>query len=250
MEDEAMVPGGMQAEDDPAPGEVAPPPGHTPIAHIQEGLPTWEEAHGKIIHTIRHIPKPAREEWARTLGATVGDVLADITNPAKWLLLYIVARCVLSARPPELGAAGRKTGHRIKEACRRWRAGEAAALWKEATGEVGVQARRGRRRRPREHEPSQEERNARRCATLVQEGQLSRAARALVSRGMDQTSAQALQEMVDKHPRGAALSGEGRSRSRPRPSTPSLSPPGKCSSPSGASSLAPPQAPLALEAST
>ena len=87
---------------------------------------------------------------------------------------------------------------KVREACRRWRGGEAGALWQEAAGEVQVQERRGRRRRPREQEPTQEERNARRAATLIQEGQLSRAARALVSRGMDQSSAQAMQEMMDK----------------------------------------------------
>ena len=114
----------------------------------------------------------------------MADVIADITNPNKWLLLYILARCVLTARPRELGAASKSAAHKVKEACRRWRGGEAGALWQEAAGEVQVQARRGRRR-PREQEPTQEERNARRAATLIQEGQLSRAARALVSCGMD-----------------------------------------------------------------
>ena len=186
-------------------GDAGPPPGHIPIDHHQEGLPTWEEAHSKSIPTIRHIPKAAREEWARTLGATVGDVIADIANPNKWLLLYILARCVLKAQPRELGAAGRTAAHRVKEVCRRWRSGEAAALWNEAKGEVQVQARRGRRRRPREEEPTLEERNARKATSLIQEGQLSRAARALTSRGMDQTSPQALQEMRDKHPQREEL---------------------------------------------
>ena len=112
---------------------------------------------------------------------------------------------MLTARPRELGAGDKSASHRVKEACRRWSGGEAGALWQEAAGEVRVQERRGRKKRPREQEPTQEERNAWRAATLIQEGQLSRAARALVSRGMDQSSAEALQEMVDKHPLGGAL---------------------------------------------
>ena len=45
-EEEVLVPGGMQSQDDPALG--APPPGHIPINHLQEGLPSWEEAHNSF----------------------------------------------------------------------------------------------------------------------------------------------------------------------------------------------------------
>ena len=46
----------------------------------------------------------------------------------------------------------------------------------------------------------QQKRNAERASILVEEGQLSRAAKALVSRGVDDFSAEALQEMEEKHP--------------------------------------------------
>ena len=49
-------------------------------------------------------------------------------------------------------------------------------------------------------EKSQEKKNSERAAGLVQEGQLSRAAKALVSRGLDQSSAGAKREMEQKHP--------------------------------------------------
>ena len=42
-----------------------------------DGLPGWEEAHTTVIPMVRHIPKAAREDWARVLTATVSDVCAQ-----------------------------------------------------------------------------------------------------------------------------------------------------------------------------
>ena len=49
---------------------------------------------------------------------------------------------------------------------------------------------------------SQDDINGRRCRRLIQEGQYSRAAKALLSGGIDQSSAEALAAMRDKHPQG------------------------------------------------
>ena len=68
-----------------------------------DSLPTWEEAHTTVILTIRHIPKVAREDWARVLTATVSDVCAQPADGSRWLLLYILPRCMLGARPKEQG---------------------------------------------------------------------------------------------------------------------------------------------------
>ena len=51
-------------------------------------------------------------------------------------------------------------------------------------------------------EERQDKENAIRATKLVQEGQFSRAAKALVSRGIDQNSAEAKSEMRRKHPAG------------------------------------------------
>ena len=101
---EGLVPGGLQSQDGAVPDL---PPDHTPTHQDPEGLPTWEEAHTTQIFTMRHVPKAAREDWARVLGATVNDLCADPTSNKKWLLLYILARCVLPARPitPEHSAS-------------------------------------------------------------------------------------------------------------------------------------------------
>ena len=162
-------------------------------------LPSWEEARTTRVATMRHIPKAARGEWGKTAAETFHAASQSPQEEKPWLLIYILARCVLVARPGEQGTAGgRSAAQRVKNACHRWRNGEASSLWKEATQESKVQ-RRGRRRKA-QAPPTLEESNARRAKMLAQEGQLSRAAQALVSIGMESDSAAALAEMEDKHP--------------------------------------------------
>ena len=145
-EGDGQVPGGLQSQDDPLPGDTEAPPGHI-LTWQEEGLPGWEVAHSSAISTMKHIPKAAREDWARILGATVGDVCAEPSNSKRWLLLYILPRCVLRARPKEVASSGRSAAQVVKEACRRWRAGEAAALWKEALKGQRAPPKKGRKKR-------------------------------------------------------------------------------------------------------
>ena len=88
----------------------------------------------------------------------------------------------------------------------RWRDGKAAELWGEVIEKKKV-PKQGRKRKQREkEEPTQLERNVQRATRLAGEGQLGRAAKALVSRGVDMKSAEARQEMVNKHPQAEVAS--------------------------------------------
>ena len=147
------------------------------------------------IPTIRHIPKAAREDWARVLQSTLLDVCADPTSQRKWLLLYILPRCVLPARIREQGQSASKE---VRAACKKWKEGKAAELWEEAKGKKEA-PKKGRKRKEKE-KPTQLERNVQRATRLAEEGQLGRAAKALVSKGVDLDSAAARQEMERKHP--------------------------------------------------
>ena len=69
-------------------------------------------------------------------------------------------------------------------------------------GQKGKRKKKGRR--VQTDEESQDQENAIRAMKLVQEGQYSRAAKALVSRGIDQNSAEAKAEMRRKHPAAKA----------------------------------------------
>jgi hypothetical protein len=207
---EDFVPGGLQSQDDPAPGDIGPPPGHIPAAEPRlDGLPTWEEAHTTSIPTVRHVPKAAREDWARVLAAVVSEVCAEPANMDKWLLLYMLPRCVLAARPRQLGATGQSAAKLVRAACRRWLDGEAVELWQEEVGRKKKQAKakekgkRGRKKKQAQTEEllrTNQQRNIDRAKMLVAENQLSRAAQALISRGMDMSSAEALLAMQEKHP--------------------------------------------------
>ena len=65
-EDDEVVPGGLQSQDEPPPGDVSAPPGHISTWQ-EEGLPSWEVVHVTIIPTMKHIPKPARQDLAKVL---------------------------------------------------------------------------------------------------------------------------------------------------------------------------------------
>ena len=108
---------------------------------------------------------------------------------------------MLSTKPRGQGYQAQSHAQVVRAACRRWRNGEVAALWAEAKKRAkGPRTGGGRRARGREAEPTQEQKNLKRVATLLQEGQFSRASKALISRGIDQNSAEARAQMVDKHP--------------------------------------------------
>ena len=67
-----------------------------------------------------------------------------------------------------------------------------------------MRPKRGRKRKNPIEEESQLERNSRRCTTLTQEGQYTRALQALASHGVAEHSAEALAEMKLKHPAPSA----------------------------------------------
>ena len=129
------------------------------------------------------------------LQSTVLDVCADPASQGKWLLLYILPRCVLPARIREQGQSASKE---VRAACKKWKEGKAAELWEEAMGKKEA-PKKGRKKKEKE-KPTQLERNFQRATKLAEEGQLGRAAKALVSKGVDLDSAAARQEMEKKHP--------------------------------------------------
>ena len=204
--EEAVV-GGFQSQDDIVTGFVPQPIGN-PV--LPQGLPTWEEAHTNNIPTIKHIPKGAREEWARVLAKAINDVSSTPDNSQLWLLLYILPRCILPARPKNQGYQQAQSAAKvIKAACRKWREGKIVELWQEALmlkRKVGKEKlkKRKKKKKQAEHalgeERTQVTRNRERATELAQEGQLSRAAKALVSRGVDLNSEAAKKEMEEKHP--------------------------------------------------
>ena len=91
----------------------------------------------------------------------------------------------------------------MKLRIQRWHQGEAGALWKEAVKarkSKGVgKKRKNKKDKTETEQEEQDKENARRCTKLVQEVQFSFAAKALISRGIDQSSEAAKAEIRNTH---------------------------------------------------
>ena len=105
---------------DPSQGDPAPPPappsqppgpplgrpptrgrprGGGPPANPGSGvdLPSWEEALGTNIPTMKHVPKSTRAEWSKTLTHTFQGTKSSPDDEVTWQKGYILVRCVLPA---------------------------------------------------------------------------------------------------------------------------------------------------------
>ena len=119
-------------------------------------------------------------------------------------MVSIFFRCII---PAGQGAVqGDQWSHirAIKDRLTRWQEGKCGELWAEAVAGQEVRPTRGRKRKNPVEKESQVERNSRRCSTLTQEGQYTRALQALASHGVAEHSAEALAEMKLKHPAPSA----------------------------------------------
>ena len=165
----------------------------------QMGLPSLETVHRTHIPTSVHVPKTARSSWAQVLAATIWEVVNNWESTDCWIQFLILSRCILPARPK--GQVSAPQGKEVLDRIRRWKAGERDLLWNESVARMRKSGNvRNSRKSPQQK--SQSEVNAARSSRLIQEGQYTRAAQALTSRGIDQQSEAAKQAMLDKHPQG------------------------------------------------
>ena len=203
-EDETRTIGGTQEEDEHGyarPRGASPPP--PPQTQLSD-LPTAAEAHSTYIPCTIHIPKSCRGEYARALADTISESLDNPQDISKWTKLQIITKCVLRARGKGESQTAQSYAAEVRLRIQRWRNGEAGALWREGVKaqKAGRKGKKKKGRRVETDEERQDKENAIRATKLVQEGQFSRAAKALVSRGIDQNSAEAKSEMRRKHPAG------------------------------------------------
>jgi hypothetical protein len=112
---------------------------------------------------------------------------------SKWTKLQIITKCILRAKGRGEAQTAQSFAAEVRLRIQRWRNGEEGALWREAVKaqKAGKKGRRKKGKKVETDEERQDKENAMRATKLVQEGQFSRAAKALVSRGIDQNSAEA-----------------------------------------------------------
>ena len=152
-------------------------------------LPTLEEAHSTYIPTHKWPPKCVRPELARCLSSLWQRIAASPSDEKLWIMVSIFFRCIIPAGQGT--SSGDQWSHIrvIKERLRRWQEGKCGELWVEAVDGQQTRPSRGRRRKNPVEKESQVERNSRRCTTLTQEGQYTRALQALASHGIEECSA-------------------------------------------------------------
>lgn len=129
-------------------------------------LPSLQEAHSTYIPTHKWPPKAVRPQFTRILTSLWNRLASNPADERLWVMEAIFYRAVLPAgQGPQNGDT---TSHvsLIRERLRRWEDGQCGDLWAEAV--TGQQAKPRRKKKRVEVEIlSQDEHNARRCATLT-----------------------------------------------------------------------------------
>ena len=150
-----------------------------------------EDLFSTRVATLRHIPKTAQKEMASLKNAVWNDVLCDPENLNAWTVALAHTKLTLFLPPGKKSfpQKSKVVGERI----RAFKEGRLHKLWLQAT-------KRPSRILRVASSPPTPSNNVKRATMLAQEGQAGRAAKALVSQGLDFDSATAINNMQALHP--------------------------------------------------
>ena len=109
-------------------------------------LPSLHSILSVRVPTLHHVPKGARDVWARLVGGLLSSLASDPADVDSWSKFFMLAKCVL-VNPPRVGGYHwqdtlSSVGARIK----RWRDEDIVGLWSEVLEE---ERRLTQRRRPK-----------------------------------------------------------------------------------------------------
>ena len=175
-----------------APAVQRPDPSSPPTVCFE--LPSLTNIFQAPCRTLKHVPKGVRDRWARVFKECLSAVCDAPADLSRWSKLFMLAKCVL---------ASPATGHRlrwreilalVRSRIDRWLAGDLVALCLEA-----VAGGKSLAKRVQSSSVSQQSSNIRRAKLAVQDGQYSKAIKALTSDGLATPSAEVLEEMLGKH---------------------------------------------------
>ena len=140
------------------------------------------------VSVLRHVPKTARRDLAALKNTVWNSVLRDPHNLDNWTKAFAYTKLVLFF-PPGKNNFKEKAAV-VKDRIRAFLDGRFEELWLQAT------------RRPRGARTSapQAAGNVRRAILFAQEGQHGKAAKALISNGLDFNSEEAIENMRIQHP--------------------------------------------------
>ena len=151
------------------------------------------------IPTLQHVPKGARDSWARALSVCFSCIVANPSNLSQWSRLFMLPKCVLASPAAGHCLPWHEILQQVKSRLSRWFDGDLVTLWTEAfAGGQSLSRCIG------QSSPSnQRKHNIRRAKRAVEDGLYSKAMKALTSDGLVAPSDEALQEMLSKHPQSA-----------------------------------------------
>ena len=156
-------------------------------------LPSLPTVLQSSIPTLQHVPKGARDRWAGVLSDCLSAVVEDPADISCWSKVFMLAKCVLASPSAGHRLRWREVLRLVRTRIQRWVDGDLAALWSEAV--AGAQSLS-----KHSLSTSQHSSNIRRAKLAVQDGQFSKAIKALTSDGLAIPSADVLQDMLAKHP--------------------------------------------------
>ena len=155
-------------------------------------LPSLVEIAQRNVALWDNIPRELVGLWAELLAAALEDV-AKCGDELAWRRLLMLPKAVLVRRRGGKGKAKGKIAS-ARDDMLLWHDGKAGEVWENTR-----HLQRGEGAPPPEQDAESRERRA---VGLAREGQASRAASALVSRGLLAVTDNVLQQMRDKHPVG------------------------------------------------
>ncbi len=172
----------------------APIPPTTPLNTQDCRLPPLATVLQTSIPTLKHVPKGARDRWARVLKDCISTTP---DNPSHWTTLFLLAKCVLVSRDILKLVNSRIT---------RWLDGDQKTLWQEAISSAKALTKRSASLPPNGTNTTGQERNVRRAKSMAQDFLYSKSIQALTSTGLANPSDTILDEMKSKHPQGPPAS--------------------------------------------
>ena len=158
-------------------------------------LPSISSIMNNRTPTLHHVPKGARDQWAEVLGLSFSSVVRDPSDVSCWSRLFMLPKCVLARPAASHRLRWRDIRDLVKSRLRRWSEGEFESLWEESTVKPKTNTRRGR--------PDQKQHNITRSKRAIQDGQYSKALKALASEGLASPNEDVYKEMLSKHPQAS-----------------------------------------------
>ena len=186
------------------PASSYPPPSASPgdCSPIGAPLPSLDDILRARVPTLRHVPKAARDDWARLVGDVFSSVSSSMSEVDSWCKVFMLARCIL-ANPPRGGRSHwRDTLKVVRTRIQRWREGKIAELWKDVISrdrEIQLSLSRSQQKMAPSIEVLQRS-NATRARRAVEDGQYRKALQSLTSAGIAGVTEDIVTKMIEKHP--------------------------------------------------